>query len=170
MHSISFICSEVNFLKLKYPLDECKLITKKSTEYQEEIAYILDHEARNKLLIKLAMNQKKNTLMLFQFVDRHGKKLLADMNAQSDKHLKKVFFIYQKVSGDERELIRKTLDGADPVWYDFEFENGAMMRFKDYEKINLYDCCYIRNAWLQHDSNVVELSLFKLCTKYRRRF
>ena len=98
----------------------------------EEIAYILDHEARNKLLIKLAMNQKKNTLMLFQFVDRHGKKLLADMNAQSDKHLKKVFFIYQKVSGDERELIRKTLDGADPVWYDFEFEKQ--------KKINMHFC------------------------------
>lgn len=128
---------KVNFLKLKYPLDECKLITKKTTEYQEEIAYILDHEARNKLLIKLAMNQKKNTLMLFQFVDRHGKKLLAEMNSQADKYLKKVFFIYQKVSGDERELIRKTLDGADPVWYDFEFENGSMMRFKEFEKINL---------------------------------
>lgn len=128
---------KVNFLKIKYPLAECKLISKKATEYQEEIAYILDHEERNKLLIKLAMNQKKNTLMLFNFVDRHGKKLLGDMNMQADKYLKKVFFIYQKVAGDERESIRKTLDGADPYWYDFEFENGSMLRFKDYEKITL---------------------------------
>lgn len=128
---------KVNFLKVKYPLEECKLITKKSTEYQSEIAYILEHEARNKLLIKLAMNQKKNTLMLFQFVDKHGKKLLAEMNDQADKYLKKVFFIYQKVSGDEREVIRKTLDGADPTWYDLEFENGSMIRFKNFEKVNL---------------------------------
>lgn len=121
---------KVNFLKLKYPIEECKLITKKTTEYQQEIDYILEHKGRNKLLVKLAMNQKKNTLMLFNYVDRHGKLLLTDLQAQADQHLKKIYFIYQKVKGDEREMIRKTLDGDAPVWYDIEAENGSMIRFQ----------------------------------------
>ena len=128
---------KVNFLKLQYPIEECKLISKKSTEYQLEIDYILEHKARNSLLIKLAMNQNKNTLMLFNYVDRHGKLLLADLQAQADQHLKKIYFIYQKVKGEERELIRKTLDGAMPEWYDIIFENDAMIRFQATAQIKL---------------------------------
>lgn len=156
---------KVNFLKLKYPLEECKLISKKTTEYQQEIDFILEHRERNKLLIKLAMNQQKNTLMLFNYVDRHGKLLLADLQAQADKNLKKIYFIYQKVKGDEREVIRKTLDGAPPTWYDFEFENGSMIRFpsnaliqlKNGTKKNVYNTTILDNIdkeWLaEHFAN-----------------
>lgn len=156
---------KVNFLKLKYTLDECKLISKKTTEYQQEIDYILEHKERNKLLVKLAMNQQKNTLMLFNYVDRHGKLLLADLQAQGDKNLKKIYFIYQKVKGDEREVIRKTLDGAPPTWYDFEFDNGSMVRFpsnvliqmKNGTKKNVYNVSILDNIdkdWLsEHFTN-----------------
>ena len=128
---------KVNFLKVKYNLEDCKLISNSKVEYKQEIDFILEHKDRNKLLVKLAMNQKKNTLMLFNYVDRHGKLLLEDLNAQADKNLKKVYFIYQKVNGDEREEIRKKLDGADPTWYDVEFQNGTMIRFQSTAKIKL---------------------------------
>jgi predicted helicase len=140
-------------------------------KYQLEIDYILEHKARNKLLIKLAMNQKKNTLMLFNYVDRHGKLLLADLQAQADQNLKRIYFIYQKVKGEEREVIRKTLDGAPPTWYDIEFDNGSMIRFQSSAQIQLkngktkvaYELTILDNIdmeWLEEH--------FKHGTNYRR--
>lgn len=127
----------VNFLKLNYPEEDSKLVANERVDYHQEIDFIINHKKRNELLVKLAMNQKKNTLMLFNFVEKHGKLLLEDLNAVADKNLKRIFFIYQKVSGDEREEIRKTLDGADPTWFDITFEDDTFIRFKSSDQIRL---------------------------------
>lgn len=103
---------KVNFLKIKYPLAECKLITKKSTEYQQEINYIVDHEKRNKLLIKLAINQNKNTLMLFNYVENHGKKLYDMMEDLCKQRGKKLYYISGETKPDDRERIRHEMEDA----------------------------------------------------------
>lgn len=103
---------KVNFLKIKYPLAECKLITKKSTEYQQEINYIVDHEERNKLLIKLAINQNKNTLMLFNYVENHGKKLYDMMEDLCKQRGKKLYYISGETKPEDRERIRHEMEAA----------------------------------------------------------
>lgn len=74
--------------------------------YQDEIDYIVRHEKRNKFIRNLALEQKGNTLVLFQFVEKHGKILhnLIDEKAHEDR---KVFFVSGATETSDREAIRK---------------------------------------------------------------
>lgn len=120
---------KVNFLKIKYPLAECKLITKKSTEYQQEIKYITDHEERNKLLIKLALNQNKNTLMLFNYVENHGKKLYDMMEDLCKQKGKKLFYISGETKPEIREKIRHDMEQAGKTIIGYEVKiSGAIYK------------------------------------------
>ena len=40
--------------------------------YQDEVDYIVTHTERNKFIIGLTKTIKGNTLVLFQFVEKHG--------------------------------------------------------------------------------------------------
>jgi len=74
--------------------------------YQDEIDYIVRHEKRNKFIRNLTLEQKGNTLVLFQFVEKHGKILydLIDEKAHEDR---KVFFVSGATETSDREAIRK---------------------------------------------------------------
>lgn len=128
---------EIECHTLKYNIDDCKFINKTGTQYQDEVDYILGHEKRNAYLINTALNLDKNTLMLFNYVDKHGKIILDTLQKEGIKHLKKVYFIYKDVKGDEREKIRKLLDSDAPEWYDITFENGCILRVDSSEYIML---------------------------------
>lgn len=74
--------------------------------YQDEIDYIVRHERRNQFIRNLALDQKGNTLVLFQFVEKHGKILfdLIESKAHDDR---KVFFVSGATETSDREAIRK---------------------------------------------------------------
>ena len=57
----------------------------KGKTYQEEIDYIVTNEKRNKFVTNLALDQNGNSLVLFQFVEKHGKVLQHDMMKQREK-------------------------------------------------------------------------------------
>ena len=61
---------EIKILALKYPEAESKALGK--ITYQEEIDYIVRHKKRNEFIAKLAVTQKGNTLVLFNFVTKRG--------------------------------------------------------------------------------------------------
>lgn len=129
---------KVNFLKIKYPLAECKLISKKSTEYQQEIKYITDHEERNKLLIKLGINQNKNTLMLFNYVENHGKKLYDMMKDECIEKGKKLFYISGETKPEERESIRHEMEKAGNTIVGYEVKiDGVLYKIKSGTQIFL---------------------------------
>jgi len=75
----------------------------KNLKYQDEIKYLIGSESRNKFIKNLAASLKGNTLLLYQFVDKHGK-ILYDM-LKSDQ--RPVFFIHGSVGVDEREEVRR---------------------------------------------------------------
>ena len=74
-------------------------------DYMDEIDYIVSHAKRNKFISNLALDQKGNTLVLFNYVDKHGKPLfdLIDQKAAEDR---KVFFVSGKTETSDREAIR----------------------------------------------------------------
>ena len=74
--------------------------------YQDEIDYIVRHEKRNNFIRSLALEQKGNTLVLFQFVEKHGKPLyhLIEDKAHNER---KVFFVSGQTDTSDREAIRK---------------------------------------------------------------
>ncbi len=81
----------------------------KEKRYQVEINFIIQFEKRNKFIKNLALKQDGNTLVLFQFVEKHGK-ILYDM-ISSEASDRKVFFISGNTEALEREEIRKITEG-----------------------------------------------------------
>jgi superfamily II DNA or RNA helicase len=73
--------------------------------YQEEMDFLTQHAPRNKFIRNLALAQTGNTLVLFQYVEKHGKQLhqmIADKAADG----RKIFFVYGGTDTDQREQIR----------------------------------------------------------------
>ena len=96
---------EIKCLVLKHDDDISKLMKDKT--YQEEIEYLIFNVARNKFIRNLALSLKGNSLILYQFVDKHGL-ILYNMISEAEKlGNRKVFFIHGGVETDEREQIRK---------------------------------------------------------------
>ena len=92
---------------LRYPDEERKL--NKNNTYQEEMDFIVQHYPRNKFIRNLALDQKGNSLVLFQYVEKHGKALY-DMILQKAEN-RKIFFIYGGTETQQREKARKVTEG-----------------------------------------------------------
>lgn len=73
--------------------------------YQEEMEYIVLHDKRNKFIRNLCRDLQGNTLVLFNYVEKHGEPLydLINNSIGSDR---KVFFVHGGVEAEEREKIR----------------------------------------------------------------
>ena len=80
--------------------------------YQDEMDWIVTNEKRNKFIRNLAVNSKGNTLVLFQYVEKHGK-VLYDMIKEKVHSERKVFFVYGGTETSDREAIRHITEGED---------------------------------------------------------
>lgn len=94
---------KIKCLQLDYS-DEEKQLTKKFS-YQEEIDWLVTHPKRNKFIRNLVIDQKGNTLVLFQYVEKHGKTLY-EMIKEKIQDDRKIFFVYGGVDAEDRENIR----------------------------------------------------------------
>jgi len=90
----------IKAIVLKYPEDIRK--ANKGKIYQDEVDFIVRDNSRNLYIRNLAWNLKGNTLVLFQYVDKHGK-ILYDMLKSEDRD---VYFIHGGVKSEVRESIR----------------------------------------------------------------
>lgn len=104
----------IKCIELQYP-DPVKQLHSKD-KYQDEVDFLVRNESRNRFLRNLSISLKGNTLMLFQFVDKHGKPLYADIvktlkdSVEKDR---KVFFVSGEVDGTSREEIRHIVENED---------------------------------------------------------
>ena len=73
--------------------------------YMDEIDYIVSHVGRNKFIRNLAVDQKGNTLVLFNYVEKHGKPLFDLITEKADED-RKVFFVSGQTDTADREAIR----------------------------------------------------------------
>ena len=81
-----------------------------SLSYHEEIDYIVTDKKRNKFIQNLALEQEGNTLVLFQYVEKHGK-ILFDLIDKKAIEGRKVFFVSGNTEASDREAIRKITEG-----------------------------------------------------------
>jgi superfamily II DNA or RNA helicase len=88
---------------LKYPEEIRKARNKNS--YQEEMDFIVGNEKRNKFIRNLAIKSSGNTLVLFQYVEKHGK-ILYELIKQKAHDQRKIFFVYGGTDTTDREAIR----------------------------------------------------------------
>ena len=78
--------------------------------YQDEMNYLCEHETRNKFIRNLACDLKGNTLVLFNYVEKHGLPLYEMINSHTDKP---VHLVYGGVDVDDREHIRSLVENED---------------------------------------------------------
>ena len=95
---------KIQCVVLKYPKEDC--IQVKNLKYQEEMEYIVSHQRRNNFIKNLTKDQTGNTLVLFQYVDKHGKILYDMIGDTLDPHTRKLFFVYGGTDTKDRETIR----------------------------------------------------------------
>lgn len=82
---------------------------KKKLDYSGEIEYLNSNEKRNQFIAKLATGLKGNTLVLFNYVYKHGMPLFDLIKTMVDP-ARKLFFVYQKVDGKERNEYRQIVE------------------------------------------------------------
>ena len=92
----------IKCLILKYPETVCKMA--RTWDYQKEIDWLVRCKARNDFIKNLALSLDGNTLILFQFVEKHGKDLYAQIKEKAGK--RHVFFVYGGTDVEVREAVR----------------------------------------------------------------
>ncbi len=80
----------------------------KKMTYQEEMDYLVSHEERNKFIVNLVRSLKGNTLVLFQYVEKHGAKLFDRMsNTDMGGNL---HYVYGGTDTEDRESVREIVE------------------------------------------------------------
>lgn len=103
----------ITCLMMKYSEELRK--AKKNMTYQEEMDFLVSHYPRNKFIRNLAVKSSGNTLVLFQYVEKHGK-VLYEMIKEKVHEDRKVFFVYGGTDVSDRESIRHiTEDESDAI-------------------------------------------------------
>jgi superfamily II DNA or RNA helicase len=98
----------IKCILLKYPEELCKLT--KNLKYQQELEYLISSDARNKLIKNLVLSLKGNTLLLYQYVEKHGDVLYELISKSKYAKDKKVYYIHGNIKATEREEIRKAME------------------------------------------------------------
>ena len=94
---------DIQILLLKYKEEYCKVISK--LKYQQELDFIVGYDARNNFISNLALDQKGNTLILFNYVEKHGKPLHTLLKEKIDDK-RKLFYVSGETDVDSREQTR----------------------------------------------------------------
>jgi|TARA_B110000977_G_scaffold102417_1_gene133923 superfamily II DNA or RNA helicase len=95
---------DISILLLKYSEETRRAFGKQ--KYQDEIDFLVSHEKRNHLIRNLALDQDGNTLVLFQYVEKHGKPLY-NMIKEKAHSRRKIFYVSGETGVDTREEIRR---------------------------------------------------------------
>ena len=74
--------------------------------YQDEMDYLVEHEGRNKFIRNLVCDLSGNTLVLFNYVERHGMPLFEMINNKVGED-RLVFLVHGGVDTEDREKARQ---------------------------------------------------------------
>ena len=96
----------IKAILLRHPDSICHDL--RNISYQEELDYLVNSKARNTFIKNLVLDMKDNTLLLFRFVEKHGKLLYDMIKEESDGRT--VFFVHGGTTADTREQIRHIVE------------------------------------------------------------
>lgn len=98
---------QIKTILLKYSEEEKKANHKNT--YQDEIEFLVNNEKRNQFITDLSIKTKGNTILFFQYVEKHGKVLYELIKNKLDSS-RKLFFISGEIDGEERNKIREIVE------------------------------------------------------------
>ena len=82
----------------------------KKGNYQEEMDYLVGNDSRNEFICNLVYSLKGNTLVLFQYVEKHGAVLHGKMFKRLDD---KLHYVYGGTDVTDREEVRTIVEKAE---------------------------------------------------------
>ena len=74
--------------------------------YHDEIDYLCEHRGRNNLIKNLVKDLDGNTLVLFNYIEKHGEPLFEIINNSIEKD-RKTFFVHGGTEVEDREEVRQ---------------------------------------------------------------
>jgi superfamily II DNA or RNA helicase len=74
--------------------------------YQEEMDYLVSNEKRNQFIVNLVSSLKGNTLVLFQYVEKHGEVLYPMLNGR----VKDLHYVFGGTDTESREQVREIVE------------------------------------------------------------
>ena len=78
----------------------------KKMSYQDEMDYLVSNEERNKFITNLVSSLKGNTLVLFQYVEKHGEVLYPML----DGRVKDLHYVFGGTDTEDRETVRELVE------------------------------------------------------------
>ena len=84
----------------------CKHAPQHFESYHDEMEYLVQHVGRNNLIKNLIKDINGNTLVLFNYIEKHGEPLYKLINNNVDD-ARKVFFVHGATEVEDREEVRK---------------------------------------------------------------
>ena len=96
--------ADLNIIAMVLDYPDADRKNMKGMTYPEEMDWLVTNHKRNIVIRNLSITQKGNTLVLFQFVEKHGR-ILHDMISTKCPD-RKVFFVFGGTDTETREQIR----------------------------------------------------------------
>jgi len=84
----------------------CKHAPQHFESYHDEMEYLVEHKGRNNLIKNLVNDLEGNTLVLFNYVEKHGEPLYELINSTIDPE-RKLFFVHGGTDVEDREEVRQ---------------------------------------------------------------
>ena len=84
----------------------CKHAPQHFESYHDEMEYLVEHKGRNNLIKNLVNDLEGNTLVLFNYVEKHGEPLYELINNTIDPE-RKLFFVHGGTDVEDREEVRQ---------------------------------------------------------------
>ncbi len=84
----------------------CKHAPQYFDTYHDEMEYLVEHKGRNNLIKNLVKDIEGNTLVLFNYIEKHGTPLYDLINNNVDE-ARKIFFVHGGTDVEDREEVRK---------------------------------------------------------------
>jgi superfamily II DNA or RNA helicase len=84
----------------------CKHPSQHFETYQDEMEYLVSHTGRNNLIKNLVKDLDGNTLVLFNYIEKHGEPLFELINNSIDPN-RKLFFVHGGTEVEDREEVRQ---------------------------------------------------------------
>lgn len=105
---------QVASLKVRCTVFEYSDIIKRqlsqNKSYQDELDFLCSYIPRNEFIVKFVKSLKGNTLVLFNYVDKHGKPLYEMFKKATEGTDRKVFLVYGGTDAEQRESVRQIVE------------------------------------------------------------
>lgn len=81
-------------------------LPKKKMDYREETNYLVAHERRNLFITNLALSLPGNTLIMFNYIEKHGDILYKLLEKKRDPTTQPLYYIHGKIDTEDRTKYR----------------------------------------------------------------